>query len=164
MKYLLFSFCMLFIVLSACTNKEQEKTAPQVAGTWIASRYDNLDYTGPRTETELQLNNDHTFLFRSSTFGLYENQKITDLSILTEKKGRFVQSHNILEFISEEMTITDVTVNSGQPVIYKPVPSGQALFPDCSYTISGNRLEVVYTGQGPTDGPVRAMITFFKKQ
>ncbi len=164
MKFPFLQLAVICLLLGGCAKKESIPAQSQLLSTWIELP-DNP--TGVRTESELVFSPGAKFQYQTRIYGVYEGQSSRDLSITREYQGTFTQSENVLVFHVDQIKTQDSSVNQGLPVITKPTAPyllDQSIFSDCSYTLSGRRLELVYLGSGPADGPVRMSKTFVKSQ
>jgi hypothetical protein len=142
------------LLFTACQKKSE--VTPSLLGTWIESLP-----AQPRGQfvNQLTFTADNRFILKSSSYGLYEGQDINELTAWSEVTGNVVQQENTLLFLAEERTYWD----SFYPAMeLKTEKINQRLFDDCSYSVRGRRLDLVYTTY-PADAPEITRKTFYKK-
>jgi hypothetical protein len=90
------------LLLTAC--RKESIRPPLLLGTWTWSMDSSA---GGRFVYQLTFTADHTFVWKVSSYGSYPGQGTTDLSALSEFRGKVVQQENILVFMPEETTWWD---------------------------------------------------------
>ncbi len=108
---------------------------------------------------ELTLHGNGTFTMITNSYGIYEDQKDTDLSGWHIRYGKFVQEENRLSFISEKAVAWD-SFEGGNPTT---IAEEQTIFENCTFTLTGDRLELAYT-TFPADAPVTTFRIFHRKK
>lgn len=159
-KYMLFYFAMYLFI--SCSSPTQSNDS--IYGTW-ENKYDERggwnQVIGYRIE-ELTFERDSIFESKSTSYGIYPDQKYEDFSAWTSIIGTFIVNDSRIVFIPEKFIYFDTTyyeMTYPDTSEYKYSP----IFDKCSFEIDKNKLTLYYTFY-PADAPVDTFKVFNRKE